>query len=75
MPPQAFAQFLDMRHMKNLGRGDIAEVDAVIAVAHRMPLKAGEGDKLPVDAGGFGRPQVIGPSGSRPLKALAMVVD
>ena len=75
MPAQAFAQLLDMRHVKDLGRGGIAEIEAVIAVTHRMPLEAGEGNKASVLIGGVGRPQILCPGGARPLKTLAMIID
>ena len=73
MLAQAPAQFFDMRHMKYLTRGDITKIDAVIAIAHRMPFKAGKGDEAPAFVRRVGRRQIVAPGGARPLEALPVI--
>ena len=74
VPTQARAQLLNMRHVEDLRRGAIAEVDAVITIAHRMPFETGKCDELARLIRRIHRRKIIAPGSAGALETAAMII-
>ncbi len=63
-----------MRHVEDLRRGAIAEVDAVITIAHRMPFETGKCDELARLIRRIHRRKIIAPGSAGALETAAMII-